>query len=86
MTTLKQLLLLLITCTALLFATLGASPATASGDYDQLVQLFQEFREMTGAGGDEFGALPVVSPQAISAEADALKRKIVSNDLISLYK
>jgi hypothetical protein len=64
----------LITCTALLFATLGASPATASGDYDQLVQLFQEFREMTGAGGDEFGALPVVSPQAISAEADALKR------------
>ncbi len=49
--------------------------AANPGQYDQLVTLFQDFREMTGSsGGDEYGSLPLVSPQQINAQKLALEK------------
>ena len=47
-------------------------PAVAQASYPELVELFLEFRAMTGVSGDEYGALPVVDPVIIEAEAIAL--------------
>jgi len=51
------------------------SPAVADedSDYEQLVSLFLEFREMTGAGGGDIELLPVVDPEKIAAEKNALR-------------
>ena len=51
------------------FSTAVASPET---DYEELVQIFGEFRAMTGEGGGDFDAFPVVDPDVIAAEAIAL--------------
>ncbi|MBT5221140.1 MAG: DUF885 family protein [Woeseia sp.] len=58
---------------SLLLALSSSVVAAESNDYDQLVSLFQEFREMTGAGGSEFELLPVVDPEKIAAEKNALQ-------------
>lgn len=50
----------------------GSASAADSEGYAELVELFQAFREMTGAAGDDYGALPVVDPAMIEAEAVAL--------------
>ena len=50
----------------------GPASAADSDGYAELVELFQAFRAMTGAGGDEYGVLPVVDPAMIEAEAVAL--------------
>ena len=50
----------------------GSASAADSEGYAELVELFQAFRAMTGAGGDEYGVLPVVDPAMIEAEAVAL--------------
>ncbi len=47
-------------------------PAVAQASHPELVELFLEFRAMTGVSGDEYGALPVVDPMIIEAEAVAL--------------
>lgn len=47
-------------------------PAVAQASHPELVELFLEFRAMTGVSGDEYGALPVVDPVIIEAEALAL--------------
>ena len=47
-------------------------PAVAPASHAELVELFLEFRAMTGVSGDEYGALPVVDPVIIEAEALAL--------------
>ena len=47
-------------------------PAVAQASHPELVELFLEFRAMTGVSGDEYGALPVVDPEIIEAEALAL--------------
>ncbi len=52
------------------------SPAMADedGDYDQLVALFLEFREMTGVGQGDFGeATLVVDAQQIARQGEALE-------------
>lgn len=51
---------------------IGPASAADSEGYAELVELFQEFRTMTGATGDDYGALPVVDPAMIEAEAVAL--------------
>ena len=48
--------------------------ADETGQYEQLVMLFQEFRAMIGERGEEIGASPLVSPDAIAAEHRALKQ------------
>jgi len=50
----------------------GSASAADSEGYAELVELFQAFRTMTGATGDDYGALPVVDPAMIEAEAVAL--------------
>ena len=50
----------------------GSASAADSDGYVELVELFQAFRTMTGATGDDYGALPVVDPAMIEAEAVAL--------------
>lgn len=50
----------------------GSASAADSEGYAELVELFQAFRTMTGATGDDYGALPVVAPAMIEAEAVAL--------------
>ena len=50
----------------------GSASAADSEGYAELVELFQAFREMTGASGDDYGALPVVDPAMIESEAVAL--------------
>ncbi len=50
----------------------GSASAADSEGYVELVELFQAFRTMTGATGDDYGALPVVDPAMIEAEAVAL--------------
>lgn len=47
-------------------------PAVAHASHAELVELFLEFRAMTGVSGDEYGALPVVDPVIIEAESLAL--------------
>ena len=54
------------------FTFCGVANAADSIGYPDLVELFQEFRAMTGVSGDEYGALPVVDPAMIEAEAVAL--------------
>ena len=56
----------------LVFICCGSANAADSIGYPELVGLFQEFRAMTGVSGDEYGALPVVAPEQIEAEALAL--------------
>jgi len=50
----------------------GSASAADSEGYAELVELFQAFRTMTGASDDDYGALPVVDPAMIEAEAAAL--------------
>lgn len=50
----------------------GSASAADSEGYAELVELFQAFRTMTGASDDDYGALPVVDPAMIEAEAVAL--------------
>ncbi len=55
----------------LLFLPAFPSVAADAG-YEDLLQLFQEFRGSTGLGDSEFFATPVFSPEQIAAEATAL--------------
>ena len=57
---------------SLVFICCGSASAADSVGYPELVEVFQEFRAMTGVSGDEYGALPVVDPAMIEAEALAL--------------
>ena len=59
----------------LLLAPIFGGLALAEDDdqYEELVQLFQEFRVMTGVTAGDVDLIPVVSPDAIQAEALALK-------------
>ena len=57
---------------SLVFICCGPANAADSIGYPELVELFQEFRAMTGVSGGEYGALPVVDPAMIEAEAVAL--------------
>ena len=54
------------------FTCCGVARAADSIGYPELVELFQEFRALTGVSGDEYGALPVVDPAMIEAQAVAL--------------
>ena len=55
---------------------LTTAPVTAAtdGSYEQLVELFQDFREMTGPGDGDFGAVPLFERSAIAAQANALRQ------------
>ena len=64
-------LLELVSMMAFLFLPVAPSVAADDG-YEDLLQLFEEFRESTGSGDSEFFATPVFSPEEIAAEADAL--------------
>ena len=47
--------------------------SAAEPGYDELLELFASFREMTGESGDDFGGVPQVDPAAIAAERQALE-------------
>ena len=51
----------------------GLALAEDDVQYEELVQLFQEFRVMTGVTAGDVDLIPVVSPDAIQAEALTLK-------------
>ena len=57
-----------------LFAVASPAWADADSDYELLVNLFREFREMTGVGGDEYGGLPMADAEQIAGEGLALER------------
>ncbi|MFT7642265.1 MAG: hypothetical protein ACI9G1_004022 [Pirellulaceae bacterium] len=59
---------------ALTIASASTAFASPETDYDELVQMFDQFRAMTGAGAGDFDAMPVVAPEAIAAEAIELAR------------
>ena len=52
---------------------MGNTALAETAGYDELVTLFGELRSQTGTGGEEGDLFPVVSPEAITAEADSLK-------------
>ena len=52
----------------------GTANASGSNGYPKLVELFLEFRAMTGNHGDDYGALPVVEPEKIETQALALTK------------